>query len=674
MSDNVTMDVSKQLIAKIFGDNWTDVTQISDSGSIIFKLLSTFNGVLLTLVVASFLYTMAIASANTANEGKPMGEKFSTMWVPIRAMLGVSLLVPVFGGLSVFQSVMLQGVEWSIDVANIANGQVYEFFFKETPSGDMYLSDVPGLAESARKMGKKVLEAALVQQYYLQKEGVGLKPSEPVTVTKAKEGTQVHFRMSAPNISSMRSRISDLNTLHIYINCKGVAEVDCKARENAVKSFITDIIPVAESSVAATMPEPGGDGFEKNVANYNIAITNYKEAMTAVAFKIAGQDEDRKNNAKNVLDFNKTHQKGWAVLGGYYWVASNQTKRTMEVAGDLPTIDEPALGWLTDFSVANGYAGAIEARADAIDKAIYQELEVEKKSWFGIFNAADNTSDYIARWAIGVDSGYDMLTGLQNVGHTLLTGCAVAMTVMAATVDISADGKSTTSGFIGKAAGWVTGKIPGVGIVKKFGGTLFANMGKAGFAALLILYPFAFYLAMGLPAIPLIYWILGVVNWLISVITLVVGATIWAAAISMPEGEGVAGNHGREGFMLFANCLLRPFLMVFGFIFAYLLIRCGGFLVYEILSVGLESMSAEYSRGFAVFVGSLAVYATITTVLIVKIFGFMIALPDIILTFVGKHLSGSGEHGDVEKTSGGMKNVSQGGGQTVGKMLAKPGV
>lgn len=670
MSDNITMDVSKLLISKIFGDNWTDVTQLGDSGSIIFKLLSTFNGVLLTLVVASFLYTMAIASANTANEGKPMGEKFSTMWVPIRAMLGVSLLVPVFGGLSVFQSVMLQGVEWSVDVANIANDQVYDYFFEETPSGDMYLSDIPGLAESARDMGKKVLEAALIQQYYKQKEGVGLIPTEPFEVTK--EGSEVHFRMSAPDITSMRSRISDLNTLHIYIDCEGVEEADCTARQEAVSAFITGIIPVAESSVAATMPIPGGEGFNANVSNYRNAITAYKTAMTEVAFRIAGQDEDRKKNANQILDFNKTHQKGWAVLGGYYWVASNQTKRTMEVAGDLPTVKEPRMGWLTDFSVANGYAGAIEARADAIDQAIYQELAVEKKSWFGIFNIADNSSDYIARWAIGVDSGYDMLTGLQNAGHTLLTGCAVAMTVMAATVDISTDGKSGGS-MIGKAAGWVAGQLPGVGTIKKYGGTLFANMGKAGFAALLILYPFAFYLAMGLPAIPLIYWVMGVVNWLISVITLVVGATIWAAAISMPEGEGVAGNHGREGFMLFANCLLRPFLMVFGFIFAYLLIRCGGFLVYEILSVGIESMNAEYSRGFAVFIGSLAIYATITTILIIKIFGFMIALPDIILTFVGKHLSGSGEHGDVEKASGGMKQVSQGGGQTVGKMLAKPG-
>jgi conjugal transfer/type IV secretion protein DotA/TraY len=178
---------------------------------------------------------------------------------------------------------------------------------------------------------------------------------------------------------------------------------------------------------------------------------------------------------------------------------------------------------------------------------------------------------------------------------------------------------------------------------------------------------------MGLPAIPLVFWIMGVVNWLISVVALVIGATIWAAAISMPEGEGVAGNHGREGFMLLSNCLLRPFLMVFGFVIAFLLIRCAGFLLYSILSVGLESMSSEYSRGFAVFIGTIAVYAVAATLMIFKIFGFMVQLPDIILHYVGKHLPGGGEGGDVEKMSGGLKSVGQGGGQIIGKLGPKAG-
>ena len=109
-STSVENDLSIKLLNEIFGPNWTTVATIGNTDSLLFELLNDFNKVVLTVVVLSFMWTMAMASANTANEGKPLGEKFSTMWVPIRAMLGVSFLVPVFGGLSMFQVTLLQGV------------------------------------------------------------------------------------------------------------------------------------------------------------------------------------------------------------------------------------------------------------------------------------------------------------------------------------------------------------------------------------------------------------------------------------------------------------------------------------------------------------------------------------------------------------------------------------
>jgi len=59
---------------------------------------------------------------------------------------------------------------------------------------------------------------------------------------------------------------------------------------------------------------------------------------------------------------------------------------------------------------------------------------------------------------------------------------------------------------------------------------------------------------------------------LILVLEAVVAAPVWIAAHAMPEGEGIAGEHGRRGYMMLINILLRPSLMVIGFFLSIVLI------------------------------------------------------------------------------------------------------
>jgi len=63
-------------------------------------------------------------------------------------------------------------------------------------------------------------------------------------------------------------------------------------------------------------------------------------------------------------------------------------------------------------------------------------------------------------------------------------------------------------------------------------------------------YTAGFTLAYYLPAIPIIFWVLGIVGWLIMVLGAVVAAPLWAASHVLPEGEGFAGPAARQGYML----------------------------------------------------------------------------------------------------------------------------
>ncbi|EJN3011502.1 DotA/TraY family protein, partial [Salmonella enterica] len=70
------------------------------------------------LMVAAIIaaYILIVGTVTTAHEGEMLGKKWSSLWVPIRAPLAVSLLLPVSNGWAVIQLIVMalavQGTEW----------------------------------------------------------------------------------------------------------------------------------------------------------------------------------------------------------------------------------------------------------------------------------------------------------------------------------------------------------------------------------------------------------------------------------------------------------------------------------------------------------------------------------------------------------------------------------
>lgn len=111
-----------------------------------------------------------------------------------------------------------------------------------------------------------------------------------------------------------------------------------------------------------------------------------------------------------------------------------------------------------------------------------------------------------------------------------------------------------------------------------------ANEATGGILSMLAVFMFAVWsalvefggtLAYYIPMVPYMLWFFGVVGWLMMVVESVVAAPIWAAAHSMPEGGGIAGQHARNGYMLLLNVIIRPMLMLFGFFLAMLVMTAG---------------------------------------------------------------------------------------------------
>ena len=77
-------------------------------------MFGVFNAAVLALGGIIVTYTMLVSTLNTANDGEVMGKKWSSIWIPMRSAVGVSLLLPQTTGYSFIQVfimwVVVQGI------------------------------------------------------------------------------------------------------------------------------------------------------------------------------------------------------------------------------------------------------------------------------------------------------------------------------------------------------------------------------------------------------------------------------------------------------------------------------------------------------------------------------------------------------------------------------------
>jgi defect in organelle trafficking protein DotA len=88
---------------------------LSGTGSqIMGSMFAVFNSAVLTLGGIVIMYTIIVSTMNTAHEGQMLGQKWSSIWIPIRATVGLALLIPKASGYCLMQIfvmwVVVQGV------------------------------------------------------------------------------------------------------------------------------------------------------------------------------------------------------------------------------------------------------------------------------------------------------------------------------------------------------------------------------------------------------------------------------------------------------------------------------------------------------------------------------------------------------------------------------------
>lgn len=224
----------------------------------------------------------------------------------------------------------------------------------------------------------------------------------------------------------------------------------------------------------------------------------------------------------------------------------------------------------------------------------------------------------------GTDSSQvNPLIKMKNIGDYTLVAAEGTLTAFTATRVLAAMGEGS---LIGKALNLTTGTVSGV------------NKGldaisPAVYFLLLLLFTAGFTLSIYLPFIPFIYWMIGIGNWIVSVLVGCTAGPLWGATHLGTSQD--RGSRAAYGYIYLIDTMIRPPLMVFGFFFASVAIIAVGTILHALFGAALVNVQATSLTGLFSLIGFLMIYARLCTALVSSMFALQAYLPDYVISFLG---------------------------------------
>jgi conjugal transfer/type IV secretion protein DotA/TraY len=685
-SSSATSDKSVGFFNDIFGAGWEAILDsgadsVGGAGSTIEQLFFSFSGVIMALTTVFMAYIVMVGVVGTAHEGDALGKRYSTLWVPIRAAFGISLLAPLpWAKYSLLQALILKFIFLSILGANFLAGGTVDFMASRSGAVNTPRAKLPYV----EGIGEEILKNLTIQEYFKEREGLATDGVYTKNTSGIKSFTFIPPAGASDSIMG-RFKISCID---------GVQSADlCDAELNASVTLVNELRPVAR---AITSQWANGANIPMDAVQeqaYRTALKNYvrasQQAETA-ALAAVGTNQDLDSFKQSVQN------NGWTWLGVYYWkiakfneLAEAKTQVKLLVSNPLNEDAVVRIAGPGIMSVLDRYhnfadtiaAGRLEQRALANSSGD----GVGMGSLLGSFftdaigsSFGDNTAmTGGARLLAEALSNGDPISNLQKFGHSLINSGSMIGTVGAAG---SVAGQVVT--VMEDAAGPFSAAVVPKGI--SFAGKIAEKLGGVLMLLAGILIAAGIFLAYYLPALPFIIWTSAVVGWLILCIELLVAAPILAAMHVIPEGEGFVGQRAEAGYMLFFGILMRPALYVIGFFLSFVISGVVGHFIGEAyldftVSNGNDDLPVGPVSQIVGFLATVIIGGGLAVAAIHKTFSIVTYLPDEISRRLGSTPSIGIEHDEqrTQQSFGAAMAVTTGGGSKLvnaGANLVKPKV
>lgn len=706
-------DKSMEYLGIIFGGSVGAITLGGDSNPMLSRMFESFNGIIVTVGAIILSYIGVAAAINTAREGEAMGKKFS-LWVPMRAILGMLLMIPSPGtGYSIVQMTVMWIVLNGIGAAN----QVWNVVLDQLASG-IKASGKIEVKDSELDLGstiEAVLKASTCMQVLNNTPGLQLvqnfgrvKPiitytftpptpqanviKEIATISLGVEGSPDPADKSICGSFIVSTQIVKGDKNNSFN--KGSLDTRLAIKVNALMAIFSVVEPataVLRYTYNAITPEPENGYVTQAINGYKTQLINLISGINSVPSGTKEAWETTNNKAPVNSEIATFKRLGWIHAGSYYYAMSKSTGQKLDqdaLTIPTPTIPGTAIikSVLTDPRFANtppeGWSGP----------KLYTVLGTPaNRATF--FDAMDNAKQfYDADKVIAKNSLPALGSGNVSSGNKLVDKIVGGISDKIRTPIIEMF-QSAFSGqkedpliSIGKF-GWeimLSGEIGiFVSMILAFAFSTAASPGAclnpAAFSAnqlllqifvvvftfLALMWTMGATMGVYMPLIPYIIFTGTAVGWMLAVIEAVVAAPLIALAMVQPGGEELGSI--KEPLLILANLFFRPMLMIFGFVIAGSFLRA----ILTMLNFGF-ARAVEESVIPTLFgiIPVLGIYVGFSIALINQAFGLIYELPNRVMRYMGHSESGYTPTKAIEGAKGG---ADQGAGAASGAIKAVGG-
>lgn len=661
-------DMILSILAKTIGPS---IHQISGVGtgtvSAITTALQDINELVLILGGLLLTYIIGASIMKTAHEGEPLGQKWSSMWIPLKAAIGAALILPVpsLGGLSAAQGIVIWLLTFGIGAGDALWTQTISYI-AQNPVGSVVVSPIhtgqlaegiidsqvceqginatanhywPGLTPISRTgpTAENTLNPLDAGIHVLEgyQETVSPLPGEAIYATKYSEYDWTASGGPLGDLTSMGFLPSACGKVAYVSGAEGTGMgarmINTIGSDNgtAIGTLITSLKPISANLYEEKKPGTDDTNFVKAINAYDTTMqTDIQNAASA-----AIQPEVQKYVSAAKID-------GFATAGEWFWDLVQWNHIAQHAAnslGDATGMDfGSALGKL-----GSSHINGAESRAASFIKengSLVGHIQPSSNinaDIGGLFaNASpliiDAMSDGASNPLIAVRN---IGAGMEDAGGALLT-VSVAMTAGAGAAN---GGIDKDVPIVGNATNAVTKVIlydvnP---IMLTLSGILFVE---------------GFFLSFVVPLIPFMVWIAGLLGFLLMAFEMIVAAPLWAIAHMHPDGHEMVGM-GSQGYKLAFAIITRPFLMILGLIGGYALFMGYSALVTPMIT---KAVASSQSTGGGIagpldMIGAVGMYVTLTVIIAYECFKLVFLLPEKVMAWASAQHSGYNEGSTVDR-------------------------
>ncbi|MCK9759833.1 DotA/TraY family protein [Pseudomonas syringae pv. syringae] len=627
-------DLSRQALVMIFGDVVIHPMQPSQM-TLIGGLFAILNGVLAAVAFAWFAMVTVKGVVKAGHQGQVFNGGRTALF-PIMTLAGFMMIVPTGSGWSLAQLGML----WATSIMGIGSANLLTDKAVDMMSSGYSMVTQP-TAPSTRAAARGVFEMNLCK-YANNRELESMyfdgAAKTAMMATKGGDGNYTTSNGSAICGSVRTPNSGRTGRWNMVFDTEVESATVVAAQRQAL-----NVLQSTMDRAAMAFVDTYINRRDKNTGSFQDAETQIQNA--------AAEYEKSVNAAINQLNYKDTLQSqlssqiksyGWLALGSWYHSFATANSKTNDVASSTPLVS--GMSHFGESGTGDLYKQVFSAyRSQVLNSDYTAPLGTQTAKDDGAAaTAADPSAVFvgmlkspmqaitnkIATVKLGTDANFsdqvNPLIKMQEIGDFTLVATELSLVAYAGTWAIASAASNSPVGWASSVFAVDAGAV-----VKDVLGSLAPLFYFFVFALLAI----GFTLAVYIPAVPFLFWMIGAFNWIVSVLVGCAAGPMWGATHLGAEED--KGSRSAYGYIFLIDMMLRPSLMVLGFFFASVSVVAGGTLLNLLFASALANANADSMTGLFKMVGWLMIYARISTFGVTRLFGLQATLADYVMSFLG---------------------------------------